>query len=89
MPAGSEASCRKRCGNIRAPQIHEFALLLRLYPGWFRAETAGDWQAEGPECGGAQTGNECQALSLLPGPEVTMPLSMRRRRYQFLSLTSM
>ena len=27
--------------------------------------------------------------SRLPGPEVTMPRSMRRRRYQFVSLTSM
>ena len=30
-----------------------------------------------------------QPFSRLPGPEVTMPRSMRRRRYQFLSLTSM
>lgn len=30
-----------------------------------------------------------QTFSRRPGPEVTMPRSMRRRRYQFLSLTSM
>lgn len=49
-------------------------------------------KAGGKPVGGGRVSEdeaEDQAFSFRPGPEVTMPRSMRRRRYQLVSLTSM
>ncbi len=81
-PNAGKASCRvfgKRCGARSSGIFAACALPRRGARARGRAFSPGE----------AERGRLFQPFSRLPGPEVTMPRSMRRRRYQFLSLTSM
>ena len=82
IPNAGKASSRvfgKRCGARSSGIFAACPLPRRGAKGTGARFSPGSRSAEG----------FFQPFSRRPGPEVTMPRSMRRRRYQFLSLTSM